>query len=179
MSGVYAPLLYVVMFVYLCVHFLLAPPMRGQCYGDLLSIIIINKGPFVKVSAMCPIYNICRNDFTAKLQDSVGEEFQDFQSLDSQGRSSFMLLGDEHFSSLLELVKGYIKELNCTIIITFSSPHFRVHLVGHHRACVVRQAPQLTVLTVFLCQAPPSVWVRGEAPLPLRTGHAACALQIL
>ena len=59
----------------------------------------------------CPAYNICRSDFTAKLQDFLGEGFQDFQSLDSQGKSSFVLgseLWDENFSSLFELVKGYV-----------------------------------------------------------------------
>ena len=31
----------------------------------------------------CPAYNIYRNDFTAKLQDFLGEGFKDSQSLDS------------------------------------------------------------------------------------------------
>ena len=56
-------------------------------------------------------YNICRNDFTAKLHNFLGEGFRDFQSLDSQGKSSFVLdseLWEENFSSLLELVKGYV-----------------------------------------------------------------------
>ena len=57
---------------------------------------------------------MCRSDFTAKLQDFLGEGFQDFQSLDSQGKSSFVLgseLREENFSSLLELVKcfAYLK----------------------------------------------------------------------
>ena len=59
----------------------------------------------------CAAYNICRSDFTAKLQDFLGEGFQDFQSLDSQGKSSFVLgseLWEETFSSLPELVKGYV-----------------------------------------------------------------------
>ena len=44
----------------------------------------------------------------AKLQDYLGEGFHDIKSLDSQGKSSFVLgseLWDENFSSLLELVK--------------------------------------------------------------------------
>ena len=59
----------------------------------------------------CPAYNICRSDFTAKLQDFLGEGFQDFQSLDSQGKSSFLLgseLLEKNISSLLDLVKGYV-----------------------------------------------------------------------
>ena len=59
----------------------------------------------------CPAYNICRSDLTATLQDFLGEGFQDFQSLDSQGKSSFVLGGDlwkENFSSLLQFVKGYV-----------------------------------------------------------------------
>ena len=59
----------------------------------------------------CPAYNICRSYFTAKLQDFLGEGFQEFQALDSKGKSSFVLgseLWEENFSSLLELVKGYV-----------------------------------------------------------------------
>ena len=50
----------------------------------------------------CPAYNICRSDFTAKLQDFLGEGFHEFQSPDSQGKSSFVLgseLWEENFSS--------------------------------------------------------------------------------
>ena len=49
----------------------------------------------VKVSAMC--YGP-RSNFAAKLQDFIGEGFQDFQSLDSKGKSS---LWEENSLSLL------------------------------------------------------------------------------
>ena len=85
----------------------------------------------------CPAYNIRRSYFTAKLQDFLGEGFQEFQALDSKGKSSFVLgseLWEENFSSLLELVKGYVLRIwelrkgSGTIILTFSSPRLRVHL---------------------------------------------------
>ena len=98
------------------------------------------KGVLTSVSHVlweCPAYNICRCYFTAKLQDLYGEGFQEFQALDSQGKSSFVLgseLWEENFSSLLQFVKGYVLRIweprngSCTIILTFSSPRLRVHL---------------------------------------------------
>ena len=53
----------------------------------------------------CPAYNICRSDFTAKLQDYLGEGFQDFQSLDSQG-SLPLCWGRKTFHHYLSLLRG-------------------------------------------------------------------------
>ena len=50
-----------------------------------------------------------RSDFTAKLQDSLGEGFQDFKSRDSPGKSSFVLgseFWEETFHHSLSLLRG-------------------------------------------------------------------------
>ena len=60
----------------------------------------------------CPAYSSsCRSDFMTRLQEFLGEGVQHFESLDSQRKASFVLgseLWEEDFSSLLELVKGYV-----------------------------------------------------------------------
>ena len=59
----------------------------------------------------CSAYNICRSDFTAKLQDFLGEGFQDFQSLDSQGKCwvvSCMRKTFHHYLSLLWGIFAYL-----------------------------------------------------------------------
>ena len=57
----------------------------------------------------CPAYNICRSDFTAKLQDFLGEGFQDFQSLDSQESLPLcwaVSCGRKTFHHSLSLLRG-------------------------------------------------------------------------
>ena len=52
-----------------------------------------------------------RADFLLKLQEKLGNGFERFDALDSLGKSSFILgseLWEEHFDSLLPLVKDYI-----------------------------------------------------------------------
>ena len=49
-----------------------------------------------------------------KLQEKVGNGFERFDALDSLGISSFILgseLWDEHFDSLLTLVKDYVVDI--------------------------------------------------------------------
>ena len=52
-----------------------------------------------------------RADFLLKLQEELGNGFERFVALDSLGKSSFILgseLWEEHFDSLLPLVKEYV-----------------------------------------------------------------------
>ena len=59
----------------------------------------------------CPIYSSSRADFLLELQEMLGNEFKRFDSLDSLGKSSFILgseLWEDHFDSLLALVKDYV-----------------------------------------------------------------------
>ena len=54
------------------------------------------------------IYSSSRADFLLKLQEKLGNGFECFDSL---GKSSFILgseLWEEHFDSLLPLVKDYV-----------------------------------------------------------------------
>ena len=55
-----------------------------------------------------------RADFLLKLQEKLGNRFECFDALDSLGKSSFILgskLWDEHFDSLLSLVKDYVVDI--------------------------------------------------------------------
>ena len=59
----------------------------------------------------CSAYSSSRADFLLKLQEKLGNGFERFDALDSLGKSSFILgseLWEEHFDSLLHLVKDYI-----------------------------------------------------------------------
>ena len=59
----------------------------------------------------CSAYSNSRADFLLKLQEKRGNGFECFDALDSLGKSSFILgseLWEEHFDSLLPLVKNYI-----------------------------------------------------------------------
>ena len=59
----------------------------------------------------CSTYSNSRADFLLKLQEKRGNGFD---ALDSLGKSSFILgseLWEEHFDSLLPLVKDYVD--NC------------------------------------------------------------------
>ena len=59
----------------------------------------------------CPIYSSSRADFLLELQEKLGNEFEHFDSLDSLGKSSFILgseLWEDHFDSLLAIVKDYV-----------------------------------------------------------------------
>ena len=68
----------------------------------------------VRVSVMCcgsSAYSSSRADFLLKLQEKLGNGFERFDALDSLGKSSFILgseLWEEHFDSLLPLVKDYV-----------------------------------------------------------------------
>ena len=61
----------------------------------------------VRVSVMCcgsvqhNYYSNSRADFLLKLQEKLGSEFKHFDALDSE-------LWEEHFDSLLPLVKDYV-----------------------------------------------------------------------
>ena len=62
----------------------------------------------------CPVYNTLRNDFVCKLQELLGDGFENFESLDSFEKSSFVLgseLWEDDFSSMLDLVKEYIVDV--------------------------------------------------------------------
>ena len=55
-----------------------------------------------------------RADFLLKLQEKLGNGFERFDALDSLGKSSFILgseLWEEHFDSLLPLVKEYVVDV--------------------------------------------------------------------
>ena len=73
----------------------------------------------VRVSVMCcgsvqHIYSNSRADFLLKLQEKLGNGFERFDALDSLGKSSFILgseLWEEHFDSLLPLVKDYVVDI--------------------------------------------------------------------
>ena len=59
----------------------------------------------------CSAYSNSRADFLLKLQEKLGNGFECFDALDSLGKSSFILgseLWEEHFDSLLPLVKDYV-----------------------------------------------------------------------
>ena len=59
----------------------------------------------------CSAYSNSRADFLLKLQEKLGNGFERFDALDSLGKSSFILgseLWEEHFDSLLPLVKEYV-----------------------------------------------------------------------
>ena len=59
----------------------------------------------------CSEYSNSRADFLLKLQEKLGNGFKRFDALDSLGKSSFILgseLWEEHFDSLLPLVKDYV-----------------------------------------------------------------------
>ena len=58
----------------------------------------------------CPAYNIIRKSFMEELSHLLGLQFSQFISLDSVGKTSFVLgseLWEENFSALLSLVKRY------------------------------------------------------------------------
>ena len=62
----------------------------------------------------CPVYNTLRNDFLCKLQELLGDGFENFESLDSFEKASFVLgseLWEDDFSSMLDLVKDYIVDV--------------------------------------------------------------------
>ena len=73
----------------------------------------------VRVSVMCcgsvqHNYYSNRADFLLKLQEKLGNGFERFDALDSLGKSSFILgneLWEEHFDSLLPLVKDYVVDI--------------------------------------------------------------------
>ena len=74
----------------------------------------------VRVSVMCcgsvqhNYYSNSRADFLLKLQEKLGNGFERFDALDSLGKSSFILgseLWEEHFDSLLPLVKDYVVDI--------------------------------------------------------------------
>ena len=55
-----------------------------------------------------------RADFLLKLLEKLGNVFERFDALDSLGKLSFILgseLWEEHFDSLLPLVKGYVVDV--------------------------------------------------------------------
>ena len=59
----------------------------------------------------CSAYSNSRADFLLKLQEKLVNGFEHFDALDSLGKSSFILgseLWEEHFDSLLPLVKDYV-----------------------------------------------------------------------
>ena len=59
-------------------------------------------------------YSNSRADFLLKLQEKLGNGFERFDALDSLGKSSFILgseLWEEHFDSLLPLVKDYVVDI--------------------------------------------------------------------
>ena len=59
-------------------------------------------------------YSNSRADFLLKLQEKLGNRFERFDALDSLGKSSFILgseLWEEHFDSLLPLVKDYVVDI--------------------------------------------------------------------
>ena len=62
----------------------------------------------------CSAYSNSRADFLLKLQEKLGNRFEHFDALDSLGKSSFILgseLWEEHFDSLLPLVKEYVVDV--------------------------------------------------------------------
>ena len=62
----------------------------------------------------CSAYFNSRADFLLKLQEKLGNGFKRFDALDSLGKSSFILgseLWEEHFDSLLPLVKEYVVDV--------------------------------------------------------------------
>ena len=62
----------------------------------------------------CSAYCNSRADFLLKLQEKLGNGFERFDALDSLGKSSFILgseLWEEHFDSLLPLVKEYVVDV--------------------------------------------------------------------
>ena len=62
----------------------------------------------------CSAYSNSRADFLLKLQEKLGNGFERFDALDSVGKSSFILgseLWEEHFDSLLPLVKEYVVDV--------------------------------------------------------------------
>ena len=62
----------------------------------------------------CPAYNSSRSEFLSKLEEQLGSDYEHFSSLDNLGKSCFVLgneLWEEHFESLLRLVKSYIVEI--------------------------------------------------------------------
>ena len=62
----------------------------------------------------CSAYSSSRADFLLKLQEKLGNGFERFDALDSLGKSSFILgseLWEEHFDSLLPLVKDYVVDI--------------------------------------------------------------------
>ena len=62
----------------------------------------------------CSAYTNSRADFLLKLQEKLGNGFERFDGLDSLGKSSFILgseLWEEHFDSLLLLVKDYVVDI--------------------------------------------------------------------
>ena len=70
----------------------------------------------VRVLVMCCgsvqlIYSSSRAEFLLELQEKLGNGFERFDSLDSLGKLSFILgseLWEDHFDSLLALVKDYV-----------------------------------------------------------------------
>ena len=59
----------------------------------------------------CSAYSSSRADFLLKLQEKLGNGFECSDALDSLRKSSFILgseLWEEHFDSLLPLVKDYV-----------------------------------------------------------------------
>ena len=84
----------------------------------------------------CPAYSSLRSNFLVGLQGKLGDDgFENFQSLDSFRKASFILgseLWEDRFGSLLGLVKGFILdvwELGYTAIIpAYNRPSLRLRL---------------------------------------------------
>ena len=59
----------------------------------------------------CPAYCDIRSDFLEAFNDSLGETYESFESLDRMGKSAFVLgseLWEESFEELLKLVKHFV-----------------------------------------------------------------------
>ena len=66
------------------------------------------------LTLLASAYCNSRADFLLKLQEKLGNGFERFDALDSLGKSSFILgseLWEEHFDSLLPLVKEYVVDV--------------------------------------------------------------------
>lgn len=62
----------------------------------------------------CPAYGRSRAEFLSKLEETIGSDYEHFNSLDNLGKSCFVLGNEQwekHFESLLHIVKDYIVEV--------------------------------------------------------------------
>ena len=76
--------------------------------------VMMNVRVFSRVLYGCPVYSTQINDFMCKLQVLLRDRFEDFESLDNFEKASFVLdseLGEDDFSSMLDLVKDYIVDV--------------------------------------------------------------------